>query len=201
MVPTRHVSATPATQALRQAGVPLVEHVYDYVEHGGTREAATQLGVAENRIVKTLLMQVTAFTVAHSITLGLSIYGLVALPSRLVEPLIAFGHHGLHDSDHRVDDLVERRPGALQGDLPLRDACRVQQVLDHSRELLDLTLDDRARPLPQLPAGSGLHQPQRGVDGPERLPQFVRHCRDERVLLTLRELQRRHQSCAFGDVR
>jgi Cys-tRNA(Pro) deacylase len=57
MVPTRHVSATPATQALRQAGVPLVEHVYDYVEHGGTREAATQLGVAENRIVKTLLMQ------------------------------------------------------------------------------------------------------------------------------------------------
>lgn len=39
--------------------------------------------------VKPLLMQVTAFTVAHSITLGLSIYGLVALPSRMVEPLIA----------------------------------------------------------------------------------------------------------------
>ncbi|MDP2320735.1 MAG: HupE/UreJ family protein [Acidobacteriota bacterium] len=39
--------------------------------------------------VKTLLLQVTAFTLAHSITLGLSIYGLVSLPSRLVEPLIA----------------------------------------------------------------------------------------------------------------
>lgn len=38
---------------------------------------------------KTMLMQVTAFTVAHSITLGLSIYGLVSLPSRIVEPLIA----------------------------------------------------------------------------------------------------------------
>lgn len=36
-----------------------------------------------------LLLQVTAFTVAHSITLGLSIYGLVSLPSRVVEPLIA----------------------------------------------------------------------------------------------------------------
>ena len=39
--------------------------------------------------VKTMLLQVTAFTVAHSITLGLSIYGVVSLPSRIVEPLIA----------------------------------------------------------------------------------------------------------------
>ena len=38
---------------------------------------------------KTMLLQVTAFTIAHSITLGLSIYGIVSLPSRLVEPLIA----------------------------------------------------------------------------------------------------------------
>ncbi|MDO8677988.1 MAG: HupE/UreJ family protein [Acidobacteriota bacterium] len=39
--------------------------------------------------VKTMLLQVTAFTIAHSITLGLSIYGVVSLPSRVVEPLIA----------------------------------------------------------------------------------------------------------------
>ena len=38
---------------------------------------------------KPLLLQVTAFTIAHSITLGLSMYGLVSLPSRVVEPLIA----------------------------------------------------------------------------------------------------------------
>lgn len=38
---------------------------------------------------KTMLLQVTAFTVAHSITLALSIYGVVSLPSRIVEPLIA----------------------------------------------------------------------------------------------------------------
>lgn len=38
---------------------------------------------------KTMLLQVTAFTVAHSITLALSIYGVVSLPSRMVEPLIA----------------------------------------------------------------------------------------------------------------
>lgn len=36
-----------------------------------------------------LLWQVTAFTIAHSITLALSIYGVFSLPPRVVEPLIA----------------------------------------------------------------------------------------------------------------
>lgn len=39
--------------------------------------------------LKPMLLQVTAFTIAHSITLGLSIYGILSLPSRIVEPLIA----------------------------------------------------------------------------------------------------------------
>jgi hypothetical protein len=36
-----------------------------------------------------LLVQITAFTIAHSITLGLSLFGVFSLPSRVVEPLIA----------------------------------------------------------------------------------------------------------------
>jgi hypothetical protein len=36
-----------------------------------------------------VLWQVTTFTIAHSITLGLTIYGVVSLPSSIVEPLIA----------------------------------------------------------------------------------------------------------------
>ncbi|AIZ65296.1 hypothetical protein PK28_15430 [Hymenobacter sp. DG25B] len=39
--------------------------------------------------VRAVLWQVTAFTVAHSITLGLAIYGLIAPPAALVEPIIA----------------------------------------------------------------------------------------------------------------
>jgi hypothetical protein len=39
--------------------------------------------------LKPLLWQVTAFTVAHSITLGLAMYGVIRLPSTVVEPLIA----------------------------------------------------------------------------------------------------------------
>ncbi|HYU78217.1 MAG TPA: HupE/UreJ family protein [Vicinamibacterales bacterium] len=36
-----------------------------------------------------ILLQVSVFTIAHSITLGLTMYGVVSLPSRVVEPLIA----------------------------------------------------------------------------------------------------------------
>jgi Cys-tRNA(Pro) deacylase len=52
-----HVSETPATQFLRRHGVSFSEHVYDYVEHGGTSESARQLGVAEHEVIKTLVMQ------------------------------------------------------------------------------------------------------------------------------------------------
>lgn len=39
--------------------------------------------------LKWIVAQVTAFTIAHSITLGLTIYGFVSLSPRIVEPLIA----------------------------------------------------------------------------------------------------------------
>lgn len=52
-----HVSETPATQWLRRHGVSFTEHVYEYVEHGGTAESARQLGVDEHRVIKTLVMQ------------------------------------------------------------------------------------------------------------------------------------------------
>ncbi len=52
-----HVSETPATAWLRSHGVAFTEHVYDYVEHGGTAESARQLGVDEHSVIKTLVMQ------------------------------------------------------------------------------------------------------------------------------------------------
>ena len=39
--------------------------------------------------LKPILIQVTAFTVAHTITLALTIYGAVSLSPRIIEPLIA----------------------------------------------------------------------------------------------------------------
>ncbi|MEO5896478.1 MAG: HupE/UreJ family protein [Vicinamibacterales bacterium] len=42
-----------------------------------------------SRKARPVLLQISAFTIAHSITLGLSIYGVVTLPSAVVEPAIA----------------------------------------------------------------------------------------------------------------
>ncbi|UVS96901.1 Cys-tRNA(Pro) deacylase [Burkholderia glumae] len=57
MSKSRHVSETPATQWLRRHGIAFGEHIYDYVEHGGTGESARQLGVDEHAVVKTLVME------------------------------------------------------------------------------------------------------------------------------------------------
>jgi Cys-tRNA(Pro) deacylase len=54
---SKHVSETPATQVLRKNLIEFGEHIYEYVEHGGTTESAAQLGVPEHAVVKTLVMQ------------------------------------------------------------------------------------------------------------------------------------------------
>jgi Cys-tRNA(Pro) deacylase len=51
------VPVTTAVRALRAAGVFFVPHLYDYVEHGGTKHAALSLGVDEHTVVKTLVME------------------------------------------------------------------------------------------------------------------------------------------------
>jgi Cys-tRNA(Pro) deacylase len=57
MARKQHAPETPATTFLRQHGVAFTEHLYDYVEHGGTAESAKQLGVREHSVVKTLVFE------------------------------------------------------------------------------------------------------------------------------------------------
>ena len=38
---------------------------------------------------RSIVAQVSTFTVAHSITLALTMYGIVSLPAKVVEPMIA----------------------------------------------------------------------------------------------------------------
>jgi Cys-tRNA(Pro) deacylase len=52
-----HVSETPATQWLRRNRIAFTEHVYEYVEHGGTAVSSAALGIPEHEVVKTLVMQ------------------------------------------------------------------------------------------------------------------------------------------------
>ena len=48
---------TPAVRFLRDKKIEFVPHLYDYVEKGGTRESAKQLGVDEHAVVKTLIFE------------------------------------------------------------------------------------------------------------------------------------------------
>ena len=48
---------TPATAFLKENGIAYTEHVYEYVDRGGTAVSAEALGVPEHEVVKTLVMQ------------------------------------------------------------------------------------------------------------------------------------------------
>ncbi|MFA5521807.1 MAG: aminoacyl-tRNA deacylase [Castellaniella sp.] len=53
----RHVSQTPATTWLSRHGIVFSEHTYDYVEHGGARQAAHALDLDPHSVAKTLIME------------------------------------------------------------------------------------------------------------------------------------------------
>jgi Cys-tRNA(Pro) deacylase len=48
---------TAAVRVLRESKVEFTEHIYKYVERGGTAEGARQLGLDEHSLVKTLIME------------------------------------------------------------------------------------------------------------------------------------------------
>jgi Cys-tRNA(Pro) deacylase len=48
---------TPAVRILRQYKISFIPHVHKYEEHGGTRLTAETIGVPENFVVKTLVME------------------------------------------------------------------------------------------------------------------------------------------------
>jgi Cys-tRNA(Pro) deacylase len=48
---------TPAIRFLREKKVEFKPYLYDYVEKGGTRESAKQLGIDEHAVVKTLVFE------------------------------------------------------------------------------------------------------------------------------------------------
>ena len=62
-----------------------------------------------------LLIQVSLFTVAHTITLGLASLQLVALPPSIVEPLIAFSIVWVGVENVRHEELTRSRMGVVFG--------------------------------------------------------------------------------------
>ncbi len=52
-----HVSETPATGWLKKNKIKFEEFPYEYLEHGGTAQAAKSFGIDEHAVIKTLIMQ------------------------------------------------------------------------------------------------------------------------------------------------
>ncbi|PHV09588.1 Cys-tRNA(Pro) deacylase [Chitinimonas sp. BJB300] len=48
---------TPAIRVLRQHKIDYTEHLYEYVEKGGTAESSRQLAVPEHAVIKTLVLE------------------------------------------------------------------------------------------------------------------------------------------------
>lgn len=65
--------------------------------------------------LRPLLWQVTAFTIAHAVTLTLAALGLVALPAAVVEPLIALSVAYVGIENLLVDRLTRWRPAVVFG--------------------------------------------------------------------------------------
>jgi hydrogenase/urease accessory protein HupE len=83
-----HTAAAPDSR-LKLAG-RYIALGFSHILPKGTDHVLFVLGIfLLTRRARPILMQVTAFTAAHSISLALSMYGLVTLPSSIVEPAIA----------------------------------------------------------------------------------------------------------------
>lgn len=103
-----------------------------------------------------LLIQVTAFTLAHTVTLALSTYGLVQLSPRVVEPLIA-----LSIAYVAVENVVRPRLSALR--VALVFAFGLLHGLGFAGVLAELGLPERHRVLALLAFNGGVELGQLAV--------------------------------------
>jgi len=92
--PPYRIGALPsAASAQRSRGGVVARYValgFEHILPRGLDHILFVLGLfLLSPTMRPLLWQVSAFTLAHTLTLGLSIYGVIALPSRWVETLIA----------------------------------------------------------------------------------------------------------------
>jgi len=88
--PPYPLNAAVAARQWNEVAIDYVGLGFEHILPGGLDHILFVLGLfLLSRKLKPLLWQVTAFTLAHSITLALGIYGIIHLSSSIVEPLIA----------------------------------------------------------------------------------------------------------------
>lgn len=120
----RSAAATPATAALTRAGIDFISHPYRHDPRAGSfgLEAATELGVAPERVFKTLLADVD----------GELVVGIVPVSGQLDLKALARALGGSKASMAQVKD-AERATGYVTGGIsPIGQRRRHRTVLDAS---------------------------------------------------------------------
>lgn len=80
----------PKPKTAFEIGMDFIPIGFDHVIPLGWDHILFIVGMALSTILwKQLLILVSLFTLAHTVTLGLSMYGIVSIPSSIIEPLIA----------------------------------------------------------------------------------------------------------------
>jgi Cys-tRNA(Pro)/Cys-tRNA(Cys) deacylase len=123
------MSGTPATVALRAAGIPFAEHAYahDPANTNYGLEAASALGLDPDRVFKTLLAEVD----------GSLVVGIVPVTGRLDLKALASAVGGKRAA--LADPAIaQRRTGYVVGGIsPIGQKTRHPTVLDETAELWD----------------------------------------------------------------
>jgi Cys-tRNA(Pro)/Cys-tRNA(Cys) deacylase len=123
------VASTPATVALKAAGIAFTEHAYDHdpANRNFGEEAATVLGLDPEQVFKTLMVDVDGhLTVA-----------IVPVTGKLDLGALAAAVHGKRAA--MADPAVaERKTGYLVGGIsPIGQKTALPTVLDETAELFD----------------------------------------------------------------
>jgi Cys-tRNA(Pro)/Cys-tRNA(Cys) deacylase len=121
---------TPATIALDRAGIPYTPHVYEHHDTATNfgAEAASELGLREDQVFKTLVVSVDGGALAVAI---------VPVANRLDLKAIATAVGG-KKATLAAPELAERRTGYVVGGIsPVGQKSRLRTVLDSSAEGYD----------------------------------------------------------------
>ncbi|NRD25589.1 Cys-tRNA(Pro) deacylase [Frigoribacterium sp. VKM Ac-2836] len=121
--------ATPATVALAAAGIPFTAHTYEHHDTATNfgAEAAAELGLSEERVFKTLVVDAD----------GTLVVGVVPVAGRLDLKALA-ASVGAKKASLADPALVERRTGYVVGGIsPLGQRTAATTVVDASAASLD----------------------------------------------------------------
>ncbi|HEY5229651.1 MAG TPA: Cys-tRNA(Pro) deacylase [Galbitalea sp.] len=123
------MASTPATAALKAAGIPFTEHAYDHdpANRNFGEEAATVLGLEREQVFKTLMVDVD----------GRLAVAIVPITGKLDLGAFAAAIHGKRAA--MADPAVaERKTGYLVGGIsPIGQKTPLPTVLDETAELFD----------------------------------------------------------------